>query len=419
MIKDLYEKYIKTYQVSTDTRNITKGTIFFALKGPNFDANHFAEQAIDAGASYVVIDNKECYKADGKHLPVKNVLQTLQELASYHRQQLGLPIIALTGSNGKTTTKELIHIVLSKKYRVTATKGNLNNHIGVPLTLLSMTPKTEFGLVEMGANHHGEIQFLSNMVQPNYGYITNFGKAHIEGFGSLEGVVKAKTELYRHLAQHETLAFVNISDKTQLEKTKNQKHFVLGTSMQMLPSQTFVKVQVADVVIQSKLIGYYNYNNISTAIGMGLYFDIPLAMIKEAIESYTPINQRSQIIEKNNCTIILDAYNANPTSMEAAIVSFQKHPATKKIVILGDMFELGNTAKTEHQFIVNLASDTSFEKLLLLGENFYKTNSPKADKYLSFDDFKTAFNKKDYTGATILIKGSRGMALERIVDLFE
>jgi len=419
MIKELYKKYSKTYKVSTDTRNIVKDAVFFSLKGANFNANQFAEKALIEGASHVVIDDKNFYKNNDSYILVKDVLQTLQELATYHRQQLGIPILALTGSNGKTTTKELINVVLSKKYRITVTKGNLNNHIGVPLTLLSMTPKTQIGIVEMGANHFNEIDFLCKIAQPNYGYITNFGKAHLEGFGSVKGVIKAKTELYHYLMQNNELAFVNMNDPIQIEKTINQKHFLIGNSINNLPTNAFVKVQIKDTVIESNLLGDYNYNNISTAIGIGLYFNVPLSAIKSALEKYIPENKRSQLIIKKNAIIILDAYNANPTSMHAAIKSFQNHQAKRKIIILGDMFELGESAKVEHQLIAELASNTKLEKLVLLGENFYKTNSSKTLKYLSFTDFMKSFKKEDYHDTTILIKGSRGMALERIVDLFE
>lgn len=418
MIEALYKKYIKNYKVSTDTRSIDKGVLFFALKGENFDANQFAEKALELGASYVVIDNKEFYRNEDRYILVEDVLQTLQQLATYHRQKLGIPIIALTGSNGKTTTKELINVVLSKKYQTSATKGNLNNHIGVPLTLLSMTPTIEIGIVEMGANHFNEISFLCDIAQPNYGYITNFGKAHLEGFGSLEGVVKAKTELYRYLKQKNAVAFVNQNDSVQIEKSKNQKQVLIGNNIQNLPTKTFVKVQVGTTIIESNLLGNYNYNNISTAIGIGEYFNVPLKMIQAALEAYVPENKRSQLVEKQNVTIILDAYNANPTSMEAAINSFKNQKQKNKVLILGDMFELGTSAEKEHQYIAELASDNSFTKLIILGENFYKTSMPKAIKYVSFTDFKASFQESDYNKATILIKGSRGMALERIVDLF-
>lgn len=419
MIKDLYKKYSKTYQVSTDTRSIVKGAIFFALKGSNFNANQFAEKALNSGANYVVIDDENFYKKKDNYILVKDVLQTLQELASYHRQKLGLPILALTGSNGKTTTKELIRAVLEKKYQITATEGNLNNHIGVPLTLLSMTPNTEIGIVEMGANHFDEIRFLCKIAQPNYGYITNFGKAHLEGFGSVEGVVKAKTELYQYLKQTNGLAFVNSRDSIQIEKTKNQKHYSIGENILKLPTNEFVKVKIDKQVIETNLLGDYNYNNISSAIAIGLYFNVPLASIKSALENYFPANKRSQLIEKKDIIIILDAYNANPTSMQAAIKSFRNYNAKRKVLILGDMFELGESAAIEHQIIAELASDSNFEKLILLGDNFFKTQGIESKKHHSFSDFKTCFNQDDYKNTTLLIKGSRGMALERIVDLFE
>jgi len=416
-IQDLYNKYIQTYSVSTDTRNINKGAIFFALKGENFDANQFAEKALEKGASFAVIDNK-AFKKNDCYILVNNVLETLQELAKHHRQQLNLPIIALTGSNGKTTTKELINVVLSEKFNTVATKGNLNNHIGVPLTLLSMTPKTEIGIVEMGANHFNEIDFLCHIAQPNYGYITNFGKAHLEGFGSLEGVIKAKTEMYSYLKANKAIAFINQHDTIQVEKSKNQEQYLLGSSIKNLPTETFVKVQIDDTVIESNLLGAYNFTNISTAIDIGLFFEVPLLKIKVALETYIPGDKRSQLIQKGDITIILDAYNANPTSMEAAIKSFHNHPAKRKIVILGDMFELGENAEKEHQYIADLATASNYEKVIFIGENFNKTKTT-AQKYLYFSDFENAFIKNDYQKATLLIKGSRGMALERILPLLD
>lgn len=417
-IREIYQKYSQTYKVSTDTRTVEKGSIFFALKGENFNANKFAGKALENGANYVVIDEKQFYENDNRYILVEDSLQTLQYLAKYHRQELGIPIIALTGSNGKTTTKELINAVLSKKYTISATKGNLNNHIGVPLTLLSMTPKTQIGIVEMGANHFGEISFLCEIAKPDYGYITNFGKAHLEGFGSLEGVIEAKTELYRYLKKTKGVAFLNSLDAMQLEKSIDLKRYMIGDAIKSIVSDDFVKVQVEDIKINSNLLGAYNHSNIATAIGIGQYFDVPLTKIKAAIEEYVPDNKRSQLINKKDTTIILDAYNANPTSMEAAIMSFKNNLAKNKILILGDMFELGKSAKKEHQQIVDLATSLGFDSIVLIGENFFKTKSVAPIKYIDFDAFKTSFNKTDYKKATLLIKGSRGMALERIVDLF-
>jgi len=417
-LKDLYDRFITAKQISTDTRNITKGAVFFALKGENFNANEFADQAIENGASCVVIDDESFYKNEKKYFLVDDVLQTLQDLASYHRQELGIPIIALTGSNGKTTTKELIKTVLSIKFRITATKGNLNNHIGVPLTLLSMDENTEIGVVEMGANHFGEITKLCEIAKPNYGYITNFGKAHLEGFGSLEGVVKAKTELYNFLKKSNGTVFVNSKDQKQISLTNDLKRVLLGSDIKQIESNEFVKVQVGKTLINSHLIGDYNFLNISAAIGIGDFFDVSKIAIKTAIESYVPKNKRSQIIKKGTTQIILDAYNANPTSMQAAITSFAKHTSSNKVLILGDMFELGNSSKEEHQEIAELANSFDFGKVYLLGENFYQTKDTKALKFKSFQDFISTFKKADFKETTLLIKASRGMALERIIDLF-
>ncbi len=418
-IKDIYQKYTQTYKVSTDTRASEEGSVFFALKGENFNANEFAEKALENGVGFVVVDEKRFYKNEDRYILVNDVLQTLQDLAQYHRRELGIPIIALTGSNGKTTTKELIKEVLVTKYSTIATKGNLNNHIGVPLTLLSMTPETEIGIVEMGANHFGEIALLCEIAQPNYGYITNFGKAHLEGFGSLEGVIKAKSELYHYLKENEGLAFVNGQDSIQLKKTVHQKRHVIATNIQRIDADEFVHVQIDNTKIYSKFLGAYNFFNIATAIGIGQYFDISIKTIKSAIEKYVPDNKRSQLINKKDTIIILDAYNANPTSMLVAITSFISNPAEKKIVILGDMFELGKNADQEHQYIADLAIDSGFDSVVLVGFNFFKTKNLAAVKYKDFDAFSTSFDRSDYKDATLLIKGSRGMALERIVDLFD
>ena len=421
MIAKLYSLFLKRKIISTDTRKIEKNALFFALKGENFNANTFAQEALKKGASYVIVD-EEKYQTDKRIFLVKNVLETLQQLATYHREKLGLPIISLTGSNGKTTTKELINTVLATKYKTTATVGNLNNHIGVPLTLLSMTKNTEIGIVEMGANHPKEIEFLCNLAKPDYGYITNFGKAHLEGFKSLKGVIKAKTELYNYLKEHKKLVFVNDNDAIQVLKSRkiNTIHFGEKTSdypIEFVTANPFVTVKYKDVIIKTNLIGSYNYNNIAAAIAIGLYFKIDVLKIKKALETYTPTNNRSQIITKNNTKIILDAYNANPSSMESAIANFIQLKDKTKVAILGDMFELGKYAKDEHQKIVDLVVDSSIDKIYILGENFYatKTNSVKVKKFKSFTNFKTEFTIPN--NATLLIKASRGMALERVLDL--
>ena len=422
-MKELYKLYAQSYQVSTDTRKITDGCIFFALKGDNFNGNQFAEEALNKGASYAVIDDAT-FQKDDKTILVEDVLNTLQQLASYHRKQLGIPIISLTGSNGKTTTKELINAVLSKKYKTKATVGNLNNHIGVPLTLLSMTPNTELGIVEMGANHLKEIEFLCSIAQPDYGYITNFGKAHLEGFGSMEGVVQGKTELYRYLQNNNKLVFVNASDAKQLQNSDDIKRVSFGNVIadvivKFVNSNPYVSVLYENMVIRSQLIGSYNYNNIAAAITIGDYFGVDDHAIKEAIENYIPQNNRSQIIEKGTNKVILDAYNANPSSMQAALENLSALSDKHKVAILGDMFELGSEAESEHQKIATMAVESSIDRVYLIGKNFFKitVNNPKLQIFETYENFKEFLTKEKIENATILIKASRGMALERVLEL--
>ena len=411
----LYNLYQQHFLVDTDTRNIRKNTIFFALKGDNFNGNTFAEQALKLGASYAVVDEKE-FQTNDRILLVTDVLKALQELANFHRKQLQIPIIGLTGSNGKTTTKELIHVVLSKKFNTIATKGNLNNHIGVPLTLLSMTDKTQLGIVEMGANHQKEIEFLCTICEPDFGYITNFGKAHLEGFGGLEGVIKGKSELYTFLKTNQKTAFVNAADAIQVKKTKEIKSVSFITeAIKYLEVNPFVKLSYRNTTIQSNLIGKYNFTNIAAAITMGTYFKISETAIKEAIESYIPTNNRSQILTTKHNTIILDAYNANPSSMQVALENFDTLKAPSKVVILGDMFELGKESAYEHQAIIDAATAFNFDETYFIGENFNiaKTNKPQFKTYQAFEDF---LKKNPLKNRSILIKGSRGMRLERILE---
>jgi len=413
-IKSLYTLYQKSFLVDTDTRKIRKGTIYFALTGENFNGNTFAEEALKKGASYSVVDDVK-YATSDNIILVKNVLTTLQELATHHRLQLNIPIIALTGSNGKTTTKELINAVLSSSIKTTATIGNLNNHIGVPLTLLSMTTETEIGIVEMGANHHKEIEFLCSIANPDFGYITNFGKAHLEGFGSIKGVIEAKSEMYTYLQNNSKIVFVNPQDVIQLEKTKNIKRVLFDQdSIQFTELNPFVRVNYNAIDIQTNLIGNYNFNNISAAITIGKYFKISTDKIKKALENYSPTNNRSQVIKTKNNTIILDAYNANPTSMIAAIDNFNSIKAIEKTVILGDMFELGTESIKEHQLIADCISKLEFDNCILVGELFYATNTT----CLRFKTQEEAFNHLQLNKTKhnhILIKGSRGMALENLL----
>lgn len=395
--------------------------MFFALKGEHFNGNIYANKAIELGAKYALIDDA-AYNTSPKTILVDNVLETLQKLATFHRQYLKTTIVALTGSNGKTTTKELIHCVLSQKYKTTATIGNFNNHIGVPLTLLSMSHTTEIGIVEMGANHQKEIAFLCTIAEPDFGYITNFGKAHLEGFKGVDGVIKGKSELYDYLIANNKTIFVNATDSIQVTKTKKANTFTFGSlneqvAIGFINANPFVSCRFNEFVIQSQLIGKYNFNNIAAAIAIGSYFKVDHTSIKQAIENYTPNNNRSQLLNKGSNKIILDAYNANPSSMEAALVNFDIQPGYK-IAILGDMFELGKSAKKEHQNMVDLALSLNIDSIIFLGENFYQTeiNSLKAKKYKTRENFKLDFVLSEIKNATILIKGSRGMALERLLE---
>ncbi|OXA70279.1 UDP-N-acetylmuramoyl-tripeptide--D-alanyl-D-alanine ligase [Flavobacterium aquidurense] len=423
-IKDIHNLFLQCKSVSIDTRKIEKGSMFFAIKGENFDANTFALAALELGALFVIIDNAS-YAIDQRTILVENSLETLQELAKFHRSYLKLPIIALTGSNGKTTTKELINVVLAKKYNTKATIGNLNNHIGVPLTLLSFTQETEIGIVEMGANHKKEIEFLCEIAQPDYGYITNFGKAHLEGFGGVEGVIEGKSEMYRFLAKNDKLVFVNLEDPIQIEKSAGIKSFSFGVNnnaaniqIKNIKANPFVAIEYDDFSVASHLIGLYNANNINAAVAMGYYFKVDKNDIKGAIENYIPENNRSQLLRIESNQIILDAYNANPSSMTVAITNFLQLENQNKIMILGDMFELGNESSQEHKLIVDSLLEQDRSKCYLIGKFFYEHKVVKDNVvfFETFDSFVGYLKTVHFNDNTILIKGSRGMALERILE---
>lgn len=419
----LHQRFLQAEAAFTDTRNVVENGMFFALKGENFNGNLFAKKALENGAKFAVVDQK-INEQDPRIIVVENVLKTLQALAAYHRKYLGMPIVALTGSNGKTTTKELIAAVLSKKYKILATQGNLNNHIGVPLTLLSMNEHTEIGVVEMGANHPKEIALLTEITQPNYGYITNFGKAHLEGFGGIEGVIKAKSELYDYLRTAQQYVFVNADDPIQQQQSEGIKKISIGEGEEVDYQVRFVAANpLVEVIFQqrkvhSQLIGKYNAKNIAAAIGIGLYFGMDPEAIKEAVENYLPQNNRSQILQRKSNTLILDAYNANPTSMEAALESFSLLDAKQKVVILGDMFEVGEHAFEEHKKIVELLRYYQFDTCFLCGKNFFETReeAPQILWLETIDALKEKLKNTTFEHTHFLIKGSRGMALESILE---
>lgn len=424
-IDSLHQIFLESSGICTDTRKIEENCLFIALKGENFDGNRFAQEALEKGAKTVVVDDPNYHQENNGTVLVADCLKTLQNLATYHRNYLDIPIIGLTGSNGKTTTKELIHAVLAKAYRCVATRGNLNNHIGVPLTLLSLKEDTEIGVIEMGANHIGEIAKLCEIARPDYGYITNFGKAHLEGFGSIEGVVQGKSELYAYIKRHQGTILVNGKDPKQMELTSESNRIVFNSSngdlnMDGQQRNGFTAISISGELIQSKLLGEYNFNNISAAIAFGRIFDVPLPQIREAIEAYEPKMNRSEIRKLQSHTLILDAYNANPTSVLAALENFKNMPHESKAVILGDMFELGKDAAQEHEAIVTYLTRFPEWKVFLVGKQYHatKTTADHIVKMAEFDTLKSHIPDELAENSLLLIKGSRGMALERCLNLF-
>ena len=443
MIQELYSHFLNHPVVCTDTRDIKQGAIFFALKGDSFNANEFAEQALDSGCSLVVIDEIFPLKKgarginspnDDRFFLVDDVLTTLQALANYHRNQLSIPIISITGTNGKTTSKELLNAVLSQKYKVLATKGNLNNHIGVPLTLLNITAQHEIAIVEMGANHQGEIAMLCAIAEPDFGMITNIGKAHLEGFGGYDGVVKAKSELFDFIKQKSGKVFVN-NDNTLLKQlSEGMDKITFGTSERVdfigkfVESNPFVKLKCKakndmksideKPVITTQLIGNYNFENILAAACIGHYFDVSEEQIKNGLENYIPSNNRSQVMQTQNNLLLLDAYNANPSSMNAAIENFAQMNQPNKMVILGDMLELGADSANEHDSIVSLLKEKNITDLLLVGPFFMESGkSINAKTFSNSDEAVDYLKQHPVKNFTILIKGSRGIKLERVVEV--
>jgi len=424
-LNQIHKLFLACSAVSTDTRNISQNAFFFALKGPNFNANTFAAQALESGARYAVID-EVVQPINNSFILVENVLKTLQDLARFHRDYLGLPVVALTGSNGKTTTKELINAALKQRFKTIATIGNLNNHIGVPLTLLSMNADTEVGVVEMGANHANEIALLCSIAKPNVGYITNFGKAHLEGFGSEQGVLVAKSELYDYLKANKGLIIMNSDDvkqEKQVGRYSNTFSFSeykqASVNISLLDSQPFLNVSLVDIVIKTHLVGVYNFHNIAAALAVGSFFNLTPQQLKSGIEAYVPANNRSQIIQQNSNQILLDAYNANPSSMEVALENFKGTQNSNKLAILGDMFELGANSAKEHLEIVNQAILTKGCVFYFIGSHFFEQKIAHST-FLFFETFKELQSHLEETtisNTSILIKGSRGMALERVLEL--
>jgi UDP-N-acetylmuramoyl-tripeptide--D-alanyl-D-alanine ligase len=423
-LDELYNIFIKHRTISTDSRQIPDGCLFFALKGENFNGNLYAKAAIENGAAYAVIDDSSF---DGNQtLLVDDVLTTLQQLALMHRRKHNIPVLAITGSNGKTTAKELINAVLSRKYRVTATRGNLNNHIGVPLTLLGITTDTELAIIEMGANHQGEISQLCTFAEPTHGMITNIGKAHLEGFGGYQGVIKAKSELYAWLRDSGGKVFVNAGNELLMELTTGMNRVLygseqnaycrgtVGTGSEML----FINWHSgADIIpVSTNLVGSYNFENAMAAICIGMFFEVPSEKVHSAISEYLPSNSRSQAMKTAKNSIILDAYNANPTSMQAAINNFSQVKADHKMVILGDMLELGEESPAEHHAIIDLVQKSAFEKAIFVGPEFKKA---VGNQFISFLNSAEAYQnllEQKTEGYTILIKGSRGIQMEKVLE---
>lgn len=421
-IEDLYDKFLSSTGICTDTRNITEGSLFFALKGENFNGNDYAQQALDKGCSYAVVD-EESSEDNPRFVDVIDSLKALQELAKYHRKQLATPIIALTGSNGKTTTKELMHKVLASKYNVLATSGNLNNHIGVPLTLLRLKKEHELAIIEMGANHQGEIEQYCQVALPNYGLITNIGLAHLEGFGGEQGVLKGKSELFKYIDSKGGTIFFNSSDPKlntlELKTDKIINYGTKGITGELLASDPKLSFKYVDGDYQSdeistQLVGGYNFINMLAAICVGRHFDVDHKDIENALTQYTPDNNRSQLLEGKN-KLVLDAYNANPSSMKAALQNFANMDGDK-LCILGDMLELGEVADDKHTEIYQLTRELGLDSYFV-GPIFSKIGANES--FPSTDILLEYIIENPQENRTILIKGSRGMRLERLVDLLK
>ncbi|QSE97932.1 UDP-N-acetylmuramoyl-tripeptide--D-alanyl-D-alanine ligase [Fulvivirga lutea] len=426
MIESLYQHYLRNPKISTDTRKIEEGSLFFALKGPNFDANKFADEALNKGAALCIVDDKSVVK-DDRYFLVDDALVALQDLARHHRKQLTIPIIGLTGSNGKTTSKELLACVLRQKFNVFATKGNLNNHIGVALSMLSINSNHEIAVIEMGANFVGDIAFLCTISSPTHGYITNIGKAHLEGFGGIEGVIRGKSELYHHLIKHDGVVWINSTNEILSNMAKRFKNPLFYPKKGDYYHCEFISADPNVLFkaengeeVQTNLIGSYNFENIATALCIGKYFDVPATDANKAIADYIPENNRSQVIKKGSNTIILDAYNANPTSMAKALENLNLINAENKVAILGDMKELGEDSEKEHKAIGDLLNEYQIKKVYLCGE-LIKATQQQADHakhYQSVQELIDELKANPITNSTVLIKASRSIGLERVLEAF-
>lgn len=426
-IETLYSLFLRHPSISTDTRELKPDSIFFALKGMNFDGNKFAQKAINEGCAAAVVDDKE-YATNERIILVDNVLAALQQLAHHHRKQLKIPVIAITGTNGKTTSKELVQAVLMQKLNVLATKGNLNNHIGVPLTLLGMTASHQVAIVEMGANHQREIEGLCVITAPDYGMITNIGKAHLEGFGGEEGVIKAKGEMYDYIRTTGGKLFVNADNNLLKRMSFGIKRILYGSESSeadyqgsLLECDPFVKLKISGTaaVISTHLIGNYNFENMMAAACIGNHFGLSAVEIQKGLESYVPHNNRSEVMQTARNLLLLDAYNANPSSMRAAILNFAQMDRPNKVVILGDMLELGADAAQEHFAITSLVKEKNFDNIFFVGPEFSKHAS--VVNAFHFNDINGAivyFRDYPISNSTVLVKGSRGIQLEKIISLF-
>ena len=430
-VKDIYRLFQKTKGVVTDTRLSVKNSFYIALKGINFDGNNFAKEAIENGAFYALVNKKSIAKDNDRFIYVDDTLKTLQKLANYHRSIIDTKIIAITGSNGKTTTKELLSEILSKEFKIFATKGNLNNHIGVPLSLLSINRECEYAIIELGANHLGEINHLCKIAKPDFGLITNFGYAHIEGFGSFDGVVKGKSELYNYLIEKKGRLFINLDDVIQKKWLKYRPISTYGQTSkadfkieQINNKGKGTTIKIENLIIESQLFGDYNFSNIGASLAISRFLGVSNQKIKKALELYKPINKRSQVIKKKNNKILLDAYNANPSSMIASINSFLKNNPKNSIAVLGDMLELGFYEKEGHVKIIKLLESSAFEEIFFVGKLFFKFSKESHSFKKTIHFFKekieaySYLKKRKFKNKNILIKGSRKLQLEDTISFF-